>query len=54
MEVSAKGGQAKPATANATGFNPWKFTRIGVFQSSIVNHKLKIHYGCCKENIKTG
>jgi len=26
MKLSAKGGQAKPVAANATGFNPWKFT----------------------------
>jgi len=25
MKLSAKGGQAKPDAANATGFNPWKF-----------------------------
>jgi hypothetical protein len=26
MKLSAEGGQAKPVVANATGFNPWKFT----------------------------
>jgi hypothetical protein len=26
MKLSAEGGQAKPVAANATGFNPWKFT----------------------------
>jgi len=28
MKLSAKGGQAEPVAANATGFNPWKFTLL--------------------------
>ncbi len=28
MKLSAEDGQAKPVAANATGFNPWKFTQF--------------------------
>ncbi len=30
MKLSAEGGQAKPVAANATDFNQWKFTTIGI------------------------
>jgi len=29
MEISAKGGQAKPETGNATSFNWWFFIGVG-------------------------
>jgi len=47
MKLSAEGGQAKPVAANATGFNPWKFTIAIILAAGInnrINKKLPIMF----------
>jgi hypothetical protein len=52
MKLSAEGGQAKPVAANATGFNPWKFTFVIKYKWSknsfylLFNGEYSYNYRC--------